>query len=539
MRQVLARGGIQAELIESTINTPWLDLLQNITGQSYTHILFSAYIWNEEILQKIIPLVRKLRPDVIIIVGGPAAAYNAHADAAFRGANLIVRGQGEGFVTEYFLDSDAYRKTDAKSCATWTVAHPLALDDIPYPYTGDDDLKNRLAYYETSRGCPFACAYCLSAAEEERLDFRDLRLIREELPRLAALQPKIVKLVDRTFNYDSARFREIWKAILALDNPVPFHFEVHPALLEEADFALLEKTPPGIFFLECGIQSIHDDVLKNVNRSGNWPLIHENLRRLCAMKNLHIHLDQIAALPGDTLEKARSSFNAIISLEPDEFQLGFLKLLPGTPLAAEQEKWGLVTAGFPPWQCLQTADLGFPDMQRLLRRDVWVDAFYNSGYFRRTLTWAFRAGVEPWDLAAHLELDESQSSHSRQWAPLAELLWNELLRRFPGEEDYIRDLMVFDWFAIAPSQQVPRFLTRPGDGSIREDRANLFAKLCALGRRIEKTAWHHSILFIPESGKLRAELDDRIGLFLWQGAKNRVLEFIDRSILERPGTDQD
>lgn len=525
MRTMLKKMGIDAvEMVELNINLPWLDILNRLTSIDCTHYLFSAYIWNETLLAQIISLLKQLRPEARMIVGGPSASYSDEPLVKFTGADLIVRGQGEGFIREFFGQSDV----GCELPGVWEGSAALEMNEIPFLYEPQDRqaLEGRLVYYETSRGCRFACSYCLSASGDQHLDFRDLSLVEREIPKLAALKPKIVKLVDRTFNHDPARARAIWQMILDLEEPVPFHFEIHPALLQEEDFVLLEQAPEGIFYIEAGVQSIHRDILRNVNRSANWPKIRENLRRLCSMKNLHLHLDQIAGLPGDSLQTAVETFNEVISLRPDDFQLGFLKLLPGTPLYDQSQKWGMKSAPFPPFQVVETTDLPYSDMKTLLRVERTLGCYYNSDYFDHTFEWALQSRMEPWELFLALTPSEGEQQPSRQWEPLAKRLWEVLSGAFPEQKLYIKDLMVLDWYAIAPSQKVPGFLSRPGDEEISHRRSELFKQLKKEGRAMDTTAFHHSLLFTPSSSKMRQESEGQVGFYRWIKRKVRVLEWM-------------
>ncbi|MBN2650754.1 MAG: DUF4080 domain-containing protein [Spirochaetales bacterium] len=519
MEKVLSvDSSISTQLFEFEINTNWLEILAQLTDSSWDYYLFSAYIWNQELLAKVIPLLKKLASESVIIVGGPSAAYDGAALSKFAGADLVVLGQGEAFVKEFFLEGEG---SDVKFHAVYQVREPLRLDDIAFPYRQQMEpfLRDRLLYYETSRGCRYSCAYCLSSAQQEILDFRSLELVREELPQLVSLNPKIIKLVDRTFNHSPERARAIWEMILSLDSDVPFHFELHPGLLTEDDFSLLERVPSGLFFIEVGIQSTDTEVLKKVNRAGNWDSIRESVARLCSMKNLHIHVDQIVGLPGDDFQTASQSFDQILALKPDEFQLGFLKLLPGTKSAREADEYDMVAADFPPFQVVATSTLSFEQMKIFVKVEELLDNFYNSKYFKTTFDWLL-SQKDGWTIFTSLIQEKISGKSSRQWKPLAERLFIYLIEEFDGKKEFITDLLVYDWASIAPSQQVPEFLAREIDANIRDFRQQISRKF----PEIDKSSFNHSFVYRAQTSEMINLLGSSVVIFLWQkkGEKTKI-----------------
>ncbi len=334
LRNYVSDLSYQITLEEFTINQPLLDILSKIFKLEPEIIALSVYIWNTEIIRKLLPEVHKLLPECKIILGGPEVSYNPqHWLEEFPFLNFIICGAGEaGF--RYLIEKKLLVKEQIIK-----IQNP-AFNEIKFPYTDDDfpGLKDKYIYYEASRGCPFKCSYCLSSRSDQKLELREFNKVKEELEFLLNKKPRIIKFVDRTFNANREFSRNIWQYLIEINPDTKFHFEIYPALLEEEDFILLEKCPVDLFQFEIGIQSTNPATLKAIHRPDNWHKTKEKIQKLISIGNIHIHVDLIAGLPYDEFKHIKHSFNDIYALQADHFQLGFLKILPGTEITKKKRK---------------------------------------------------------------------------------------------------------------------------------------------------------------------------------------------------------
>jgi radical SAM superfamily enzyme YgiQ (UPF0313 family) len=383
LRNEIEACGHQARVLEFHISQPRLGIIQDIRAQDPEVLLLSAYIWNSQLLKSIIVDLRALMPKVPIIIGGPEAGYRAEAWLSeFPFLECVVKGPGEKAVR--FLAQNGFRTDGRKILA---IPAP-AFEEIPFPYKESDLdlLSRRYVYYESSRGCPFSCSYCLSSRSDQALDEKSVPTTIAELSRIIAHEvrwpaPPIVKFVDRSFNADPSRARAIWRFLAQADTRATYHFEIHPGLLEEEDFSLLESIPAGRFQFEIGIQSVNTATLAAVNRSMDWVRAKPRIARLIKLGTIHIHLDMIAGLPGEGLAECARSLDEILGLKPQQLQLGFLKSLPGTALDEEGPARGQIAMALPPYQVLANDRLSALDFRLLGRVEELLDSVWNANKF--------------------------------------------------------------------------------------------------------------------------------------------------------------
>ncbi|OHD81525.1 MAG: hypothetical protein A3J97_13140 [Spirochaetes bacterium RIFOXYC1_FULL_54_7] len=366
-------------------------------------LLLSVYIWNAELISAILPDLRAMLPGCRLILGGPEAAYNAGAWlAAHPELDLVVSGEGEtavtvlaraGFSTEAYPDR-------------LMIAPPVDFSAVPMPYRAEDfkALEHRYLYYESSRGCPFACSYCLSSRSDHGLRFKPATLVKAELDGIVATRPMLVKFVDRTFNADKARAREIWSHLIRehSGSGSRFHFEVHPALLGFDDFALLEQAPDGLFQFELGVQTIHERTRAAIHRTGDWSREKEAIQRLIALGTVHIHLDMIVGLPYEGMAEVGASFEELSGLGAGHFQIGFLKGLPGTELRKRAGEYGMAFQSAPPYTVLYSSALSARELAALARLEELYDNIGNTGKYRPEMEKA--AAFHGGSFAAYLAL---------------------------------------------------------------------------------------------------------------------------------------
>lgn len=370
-------------LREYHIGQNHLEITRDMVLAAPEVLLLSVYIWNAEFISAILPDLRAMLPTCRIIIGGPEAGYNAGSWLADHPElDLVVSGEGEsavrslvqtGFSTEAFPDR-------------LMVAPPVDFNTVPMPYRAEDfkALEHRYLYYESSRGCPFACSYCLSSRSDHRLRLKPASLVKAELDTIVDAKPMLVKFVDRTFNADRARAQELWSHLIRRygDSGTRFHFEVHPALLEEEDFSLLAEAPDGLFQFELGVQTIHARTRAAIHRTGDWGKEKEAILRLMAPGTVHIHLDQIVGLPFEGMAEVGASFEELSGLGADHFQIGFLKGLPGTELRERAGDYCMVFQSAPPYTILRSSTLAAADLAALARVEELFDNIGNTGRFK-------------------------------------------------------------------------------------------------------------------------------------------------------------
>ena len=393
--------GHEVTLIEETINTPILAVLEKIMAVPAQVYGFSVHIWNKSFVFKLIRMLRKLRPQTAIVIGGPEVAFDAERIfTELPQADYIVQGEGElvfSELLEYLAGGGAvpkhiaYREGEQVNLnGGITVIDDMSLLPFPYPDLGKMLAEHKIVYYECTRGCPFNCAYCLSGISRS-VRKRPLELVLRDLDRFIAAGVPLVKFVDRTYNLDEKYFLPMMQHLAQADTNATFHFEIKADILSEHVMDFLATVPKGRFQLEIGIQSTHQPTLKAINRQDNWEKLSANVKRLLSFGNMHIHVDLIAGLPYEDLPTFAKSFDDVYGLGADMLQLGFLKVLPGTQMRRETEQHDLRYMDEPPYEILATKYMPYEDMLYLKHLDNILDQTANSGGFKYTLRALLRA----------------------------------------------------------------------------------------------------------------------------------------------------
>ena len=457
LRNYVTDLSYQIDLEEFNINQSLLDIISKIHNQQPETIAFSVYIWNSEIIRKLLPEIHKLLPACKIILGGPEVSYNPQQwlkDFPF--LDFIICGAGEaGF--RYLLD----KKLSVKERII-KIQNPV-FNEIQFPYTDDDfpELEDKYIYYEASRGCPFKCSYCLSSRSDQKLELRELKKVKRELDYLLGKKLKIIKFVDRTFNTNREFARNIWQYLIEINPYTKFHFEIYPALLEEEDFVLLEKCPVDLFQFEIGIQSTNPTTLKAIHRPDDWNKTKEKIQKLISMENIHIHVDMIAGLPYDEFNDIKHSFNEIYALQADHFQLGLLKILPGTEIAEKIKEYGIECLSYTPYQVLKTKWLSFTELNKLQQVESLLNTFYNSGNFKVTienLITEFNSPFEMFSSLAEYLNKIGKDFRIRNWQKSAIILLEFIRQNLSEKLEFYRDCLRWDWCYLANAHQYPAFL---------------------------------------------------------------------------------
>ncbi|TVR33243.1 MAG: DUF4080 domain-containing protein [Spirochaetaceae bacterium] len=379
LRNEIRAAGHTAQIVEFDITTRRQDVLERLALAQPQVLLLSVYVWNALLIRLLLPDIRALLPACRLILGGPEVSYSAAAwIEAHPEIDVIVTGHAE----------QALRHLAASGfeCEKRVVSVPnRSFAAIPFPYLEEDfaGLSHRYVYYESSRGCPCSCSYCVSGRDDQAADFRSVQMTCDELQRIMSQEhrwpaPPIVKLVDRTFNARPTRARAIWRYLIGAETNATFHFEVHPAFLSDEDLELLAGAPPGRFQFEIGVQSVHRATLRSVGRAQNWQRVRPRVQRLIEAGTVAVHLDLIAGLPREDIAQLARSIDDIMALKPTRFDLGFLKSLPGTAIRAQSEANGQLAMRDPPYQVLQNRWLTLSDFSRLRRIGELIDALWNS-----------------------------------------------------------------------------------------------------------------------------------------------------------------
>lgn len=383
-------------LKEYTINQMKDDILRDIYLSDADVVCFSCYIWNISFVREIISDLAKILPNVKFWAGGPEVSYDA-ADFLQKNPQFtgVMMGEGEATFLElvkYYVDGQGdlkeiagitYRDEEGIHVNSWREI--LDLSTVPFAYENPEDFKNRIIYYETSRGCPFSCSYCLSSVEK-KLRFRDLKLVKKELQFFIDHQVPQVKFVDRTFNCKHEHAMEIWKYIKEHDNGITnFHFEVSADLLREDELELMSTMRPGLIQLEIGVQSTNPETVKAIRRTMNLEKLEALVAKVHSFGNIHQHLDLIAGLPYEGIESFKKSFNDVYRMKPEQLQLGFLKVLKGSYMMECVQEYKIAYKEKEPYEVLSTKWLDFREILQLKTVESMVEVYYNSGQFRCTL----------------------------------------------------------------------------------------------------------------------------------------------------------
>ncbi|MGM9582625.1 MAG: DUF4080 domain-containing protein, partial [Phascolarctobacterium sp.] len=387
--------GHQVYLLEETINSNFLDVLEKIMLVDAQVYGFSVHIWSKPFVMRLIAMLRKLRPAATIVVGGPEVAFAAERIFKEQPAiDYIVQGEGEVCFSELLKALEqhfpipphiAYKVEDKVHLnGGTTVIEDLSILPFPYPDLEQVLAEHKIVYYEATRGCPFHCAYCLSGISRT-VRKRPLPLVLADLDRFITAGATLVKFVDRTYNLDENYFLPMMQHLAAAKTNATFHFEIKADMLTPKVLDFLATVPKGRFQLEIGIQSTHEPTLKAINRKDNWERLAANVRSLLAMGNMHIHVDLIAGLPYEDLPTFSKSFNDVYGLNAHMLQMGFLKVLPGTQMEKETEEHGLLYMDEPPYEILATKYMPYEDMQFLKRVENVLDQTGNSGNFPNAL----------------------------------------------------------------------------------------------------------------------------------------------------------
>ena len=504
-----AAHGHKIERAEYTINNQLEDILEKIYCQKPDILLFSCYIWNVEYVKELVSEFHKLRPEVPIWVGGPEVSFETERflkeNPAITG---IMMGEGERTLTElceYFeqceqdaqslsqnrdearnetagagmeyekksgaftvlneemlkkIDGISYRRSDG-TVAIQPLRSLLPMDELPFCYANLKDFEHRIIYYESSRGCPFNCSYCLSSIDKT-VRFRSLDLVMKELDYFLERKVPQVKFVDRTFNCKKSHALAIWRYLLEHDNGVTnFHFEISADLIDEEELEVMEQMRPGLIQLEIGVQTTNPDTITEIRRKMNLDRLKQVVDKINGFHNIHQHLDLIVGLPYENYERFCQSFDDVYWMRPEQLQLGFLKVLTGSYMAEKTQDYGLLYHQEPPYEVLATKWLDYGQVLRLKAVEDMVEVHYNSGQYTETLRemeqhWAspyamFEALADYYERLGYTGIAINRLTRY-------EILFGFLQETEPEKTERYRDLLTYDLYLRENIKSRPAFL---------------------------------------------------------------------------------
>ena len=469
---------VELKVIEGTINENENSITERLLGEKADILSFSCYIWN---IEKTLIQARKIKeqsPDTIIILGGPEVSFCAMeilTENPF--IDFVVSGEGEKSLPELVDCICAHSRTDIKgvSCRDGdSIIISDSVSDIcnekisPYSEEYFSSSGNKIAYIESSRGCPFSCAFCLSG-RMGKVRYFDINEVKNEMLQLCSMGAKTVKFVDRTFNCNSKRAAEILGFISqqyakAIPEGVCFHFEIAADILTEELFEIIEKLPVGSVQFEVGIQSFNENTLKAINRKTDLKKVTANVKRLLSFGNCHIHIDLIAGLPEENYESFIKGFNKAYEIKADMLQLGFLKILKGSPMAEDRERYPCEYSPLPPYEVISTAYISAEELHKLHTAENELERLYNSGRFRRTVDYVLSvSGLDPYTLFYSVgeHLKEKGYDGSIRLDEYVNIIYMYFSSLNNVDEDVLRDRMICDRLSTNSSDVIPEKLKRP------------------------------------------------------------------------------
>ncbi|MBS5885882.1 MAG: B12-binding domain-containing radical SAM protein [Clostridium sp.] len=461
----------ECKIREFSINDRDEKILEEIIKERPNVVAFSTYIWNIEMIKRLSNLIKLVDEDIEILYGGPEVSYDSQNILKELNGEYIIEGEGEKTYREFVeyklgereINSirSLYYKVDGEVISNGK--RPLMnMNELIFPYEEDENLDNKIVYYEASRGCPFNCKYCLSSTTHG-VRFLDIDRVKQELKYFIDKEVRLVKFVDRTFNCNHKFTMAIWEFLINQDTKTQFHFEISADILKKSELELLRKAPKDRFQFEVGVQTTNDDVLNRINRFVNFSDIKEKVEELIQIRNIKQHLDLIAGLPGEDYNSFKNSFNDVYSIRPEEIQLGFLKLLRGSSMREEAEEYGMKYSPYPPYEILKTKDISYDELIKLKKVEEMVDKYYNSQKFDNIIKYLVNKFDTPFDFyytlgtyfdsKGYFDRNIGNSEYYRVF-----LDFNmEILK---GDNSILKEILKFDYLRFNKKRGMPEFIQR-------------------------------------------------------------------------------
>lgn len=516
---------VTIEIGEYTINNRVDTILEGIYKAKPDIVCFSCYIWNISCVEELILEYHKLCPQVPIWVGGPEVSYEVE-DFSRRhpGVTGVMIGEGE----ETFYELCEYygtRKTgqnpqdglkeirgiafnSGEDIHVTAPREPVCMSEIPFCYQEAGDFKNRIIYYESSRGCPFHCSYCLSSVDR-KLRFRDMELVKWELAHFLKNEVPQIKFVDRTFNCNHIHAMEIWRFIKDNDNGITnFHFEISADLLTDEELILIGGMRPGLIQLEIGVQSTNEATIAEIHRTMKLDRLKEVVRYIQEAGNVHEHLDLIAGLPFEDYQTFAKSFDAVYALKPNQLQLGFLKVLKGSYMFKHTAEYEMVYHTKPPYEVMKTKWLDYDQMLLIRQAEEMLEVYYNSGQFEVTmkvLETLFASAFVMYQLLGAFYEQKGYFGMSHSRVRRSEILLEFVEAMFPLEKDVVpvlKESLIFDLYYRENCK------SRPGWAADLSEWKQLTRQVCRNGKQTHVERFFYQ--FPPKAQRTLKALPKRL-----------------------------
>lgn len=462
---------------EYTINQSLEDIIGGIYEEKPDLIGFSCYIWNIEMVRKIARELRKVLADCMIWYGGPEVSYDALSTLRKNEwVDGVIIGEGE---QSFFEVLECFRENGREGAYDQITGLAIrkngervltkpreraSLDEVVFPYHDMKELQNRIVYYETSRGCPYGCSYCLSSVEK-RVHFRSMEFVKKELQFFLDQKVPQVKFVDRTFNCNPAHTMEIWRYIYEHDNGITnFHFELSADILTDEEVSFVRKFRPGLAQFEIGVQSTNPKTIEAIHRKMDLDRLRKRVSQIQEGRNIHQHLDLIIGLPYEDITSFRKSFNDVYAMKPDQFQVGFLKVLKGSPIHQQALEYGIVYQSVPPYEVLYTNWITYDEVRRLKLVEEMVERYYNSMQFEASVPYLvsfFEDAFGFYDTLGQYFKEKGYITVQQSRMQNYEILYDfakECMAQKGIELSLVRELLIFDLYARENLKKEPVFL---------------------------------------------------------------------------------
>lgn len=478
-KYVEKNSDIKLDIYETNINNQLMNIIKDLFEKQPDMIIFSTYIWNKEYVFSITKELKKILPDVKIALGGPEVSYEwDKIMAENQEIDYIFTGEGEKVLLNFFtkdisaeVKGVVYREGDNLK---YNGIEPLIenLDIIPFPYD-DEELQDRtkIFYYESSRGCPFNCSYCMSSIDKS-VRYYSIDRTKEDLKRFIDSPIKLLKFVDRTFNLSKEKYMAIWRFLLEnYREGITFHFEINANIFDDETLDFLETVPKGYFQFEIGVQTIDAQAMKSIGRINKLEKLEHNIRRIS--RNIHLHLDLIAGLPYETYDKFRESFDYVHRLKPEMIQLGFLKLLKGTKMYDEREKYRYKYFSKPPYEVFSNEFISFAEMVKLKNLEKVLGFYYNSEKFPESVQWIienhyesafsfYEDVAEYFDKRGYLKVNHKEST-------LFTLLYEFYLDKGLKDREIFVEYLKYDYLMLGKTGFYPEWFKSEKDGELYDE----------------------------------------------------------------------
>lgn len=474
-KYVEANSDLKIEIYETNINNQVFNIIKDIYELNPDKIIFSTYIWNKEYIVEIVKELKKVLLNVEIILGGPEVSYKWEKFMAnMPEVDALLLGEGEKVLLNFLTKKEdkvlgvVSRKNGE---IVFNGVEPIIenLDIVPFPYE-DWELEDRtkIFYYESSRGCPFSCSYCLSSIDKT-VRYYSLDRMKKDLKRFLDSPIKLLKFVDRTFNLKKERYMEIWKFLLEnYREGITFHFEINANIFDDETLDFLEKVPKGYFQFEIGVQSINPETMVAIKRNNILDKLAYNVRRIS--RNIHLHLDLIAGLPYETYDIFKDSFNYVYNLKPEMIQLGFLKLLKGTQMYDEVEKYNYKYYSKPPYEVFSNKFISFGELVKLKNLEKMLDYYYNSEKFSYTCDFVIKNNFDSaftfFEKIADYYDKKGYLKISHKEVALFNILYDFYVENNLKDLDIFVEFLKYDYLALGKPGSYPEWLKSNKDSEL-------------------------------------------------------------------------